>query len=303
MKRKLLCAVVLTLTMMSPLAQAKLNVFACEPEWKALAEALGGEQVKVTSATTAFQDPHHIEARPSLIAKTRRADLVVCTGSELEVGWLPLLLRQSANRSIQPGQPGYFLASELVDRIEVPEQLDRSLGDIHAGGNPHVHLDPYRLLSIADALSQRLQQIDNANAAYYAERLDNFKSQWLAAISDWENQARVLKGKKAVVYHKSWSYLLNWLGIEAIADLEPKPGIPPTSSHLVAVLQTVKTEKPDMILIAAYQDDKGAQWLADKSGIPVTTLPFTVGGNREAEDLQSLYQSTLSSLLNAINIP
>ena len=303
MKRKLLCAVALTLTMISPLAQAKLNVFACEPEWKALTEAIGGEQVTVSSATTAFQDPHHIEARPSLIAKTRRADLVVCTGSELEVGWLPLLLRQSANRSIQAGQPGYFLASELVDRIEVPEQMDRSLGDIHAGGNPHVHLDPYRLLSIAEALSQRLQQIDRANAAYYAERLENFKSQWLAAISDWENQATVLKGKKAVVYHKSCSYLLAWLGIEAIADLEPKPGIPPTSSHLVAVLQTVKTEKPDMILIAAYQDDKGAQWLADKSGIPVTTLPFTVGGNREAEDLQSLYQSTLSSLLNAINTP
>lgn len=301
MIRTLLFTAGIMLAAASTQAQAKLNVFACEPEWKALTEAIGGEHVKVATATNAFQDPHHIEARPSLIAKTRRADVVICTGSELEIGWLPLLLRQSGNKAVQVGQPGYFMASEQVERIEVPEQMDRSMGDIHAGGNPHVHLDPYRLLSIAEAFTQRLQQVDPKQSSYYESRYESFKSQWLAAISDWENQANVLKGKKAVVYHKNWSYLLAWLGIEAVADLEPKPGIPPTSSHLVKVLQTVKTEKPDMILIAAYQDDKGAQWLADKSGVPVIKLPFTVGGNKEAVDLQALYQSTLSSLLNAIN--
>lgn len=284
-------------------AQTKLNVFACEPEWKALAEVIGGELVKVTSATTVFQDPHHIEARPSLIAKTRRADLLICTGSELEIGWLPLLLRQSGNRDIQEGQPGHFMASEQVDRIEVPEQMDRSMGDIHAGGNPHVHLDPNRLLTIAEAFADRLQQIDPDNAAYYVGQFEGFKANWLAAIDGWESQAEALKGKKVVVHHKNWSYLLAWLGIESVADLEPKPGIPPTSSHLVSLLQLVKVEQPGAILVAAYQDDRGARWLAEKSGVPVLSLPFTVGGNEASSDLHGLYENTLSELLNTLSKP
>jgi len=286
--------------MISPSAQAKLNIFACEPEWKALAEAIGGDKVKVTSATTAFQDPHHIEARPSLIAKTRRADLIICTGSELEIGWLPLLLRQSGNKNVQAGQPGYFLASEQVERIEIPEQMDRSMGDIHAGGNPHVHLDPNRLLTIAEVLTQRLAVVDVENAGFYEAQFEQFEAQWLEALKGWESQVAALKGKKVVVYHKNWSYLLAWLGMEAVADMEPKPGIPPTSSHLVSLLQLAKTEQPEAILVAAYQDDKGARWLAKKSGIPVLSLPFTVGGNEASTDLHGLYQNTLTQLLNTL---
>ena len=300
MKMKFLYSVVLTLFIVSTHAQAKLNIFACEPEWRALAEEIGGDKVNVTSATTAFQDPHHIEARPSLIAKTRRADLLICTGSELEVGWLPLLLRQSGNNRVQDGQPGYFMASEQVERIEVPEQMDRSMGDIHAGGNPHVHLDPNRLLTIAQAFTQRLQLIDAENADFYEAQFENFSATWHEALKGWESQAAALKGKKVVVYHKNWSYLLGWLGIEAVADLEPKPGIPPTSSHLVALLQRVEAEQPGAILIASYQDDKGANWLAEKSGIPVISLPFTVGGNEDSMTLLGLYKNTLSELLNTL---
>ena len=300
MKMKFLYSVVLTLFMVSAHAQAKLNIFACEPEWQALAEEIGGDKVNVTSATTAFQDPHHIEARPSLIAKTRRADLLICTGSELEVGWLPLLLRQSGNNRVQDGQPGYFMASEQVERIEVPEQMDRSMGDIHAGGNPHVHLDPNRLLTIAQAFTQRLQLIDAENADFYEAQFVHFSATWREALKGWESQATALKGKKVVVYHKNWSYLLGWLGIEAVADLEPKPGIPPTSSHLVALLQRVETEQPGAILIASYQDDKGANWLAEKSDVPVISLPFTVGGNEDSMTLLGLYKNTLSELLNTL---
>lgn len=301
MRIQIIAAALAALLTVSMEAQAKLNVFACEPEWKSLAETLGGEQVKVTSATTAFQDPHHIEARPSLIAKTRRADVLICTGSELEIGWLPLLLRQSGNGSVQEGQPGYFMASEQVSRIEVPQQMDRSMGDIHAGGNPHVHLDPHRLLTIAQAFSARLQALDPDHKDDYQGRLENFEARWLTAIESWEKQAVALKGKKVVVHHKNWSYLLNWLGVEAVADLEPKPGIPPTSSHLVSLLQVTKAEQPEAILVAAYQDDKGARWLADKSGVPLVRLPFTVGGNEDAGDLTSLYENTLSLLLSAVN--
>jgi len=297
-KMKFLYCTMLAFFIASPLAQAKTNIFACEPEWKALAEAIGGDKVKVTSATTAFQDPHHIEARPSLIAKTRRADLLICTGSELEIGWLPLLLRQSGNKDVQVGQPGYFLASEQVERIEIPEKMDRSMGDIHAGGNPHVHLDPKRLLSIAEAFTQRLQLIDAENAGFYEAQFERFETKWLDALQGWESQIAALKGKKVVVYHKNWSYLLAWLDMEAVADLEPKPGIPPTSSHLVSLLQLVKAEQPEAILVAAYQDDKGARWLAKKSGIPVLNLPFTVGGDKESTDLLGLYQNTLTQLLD-----
>jgi len=275
---------------------AKVNIFACEPEWKSLAEALGGEYVSVYSATTAFQDPHYIEARPSLIAKTRQADLLVCTGAELEVGWLPLLLRQSGNASIQENEPGFFLAAAQVERIEIPTELDRSQGDVHASGNPHVHWDPYRLLTIAKALSKRLIIIDGDNAAGYQQRYRAFEAQWQKQIESWETHATQLNGKKVIVYHKNWSYLLNWLGIDIVGDLEPKPGIPPTSTHLASLLGKVRSTKADFILIANYQDDKGAHWLSEKVNIPVINLPFTIGGSEGANDLISLYNEVLMSL-------
>jgi len=288
--------VVALLLVLAVPAWAEVRILACEPEWQALAEVLGGTPVRADSATTAWQDPHHIEARPSLIAKARRADMVFCTGAELEMGWLPLLLRQSGNRRIQVGQPGYFMAAEQVERIEVPTQLDRSHGDVHASGNPHVHLDPHRLLQVAQRFSERLVQIDPVQAGYYQARFADFRQRWLAAIQVWEQQAVPLRGKQAIVYHKNWSYLLSWLGIDVIGDLEPKPGIPPTSAHLARLLRISRQDQPDFILVAAYQDDQGARWLAQKSGVPVVVLPFTVGGSEQVDDLFALYTQTLSLL-------
>jgi len=287
----------LTLLLIAAPLQAKLNVFACEPEWQALVQAIGGEHVNTYSATTAYQDPHHIEARPSLIAKTRRADLLVCTGAELEIGWLPLLLRKSGNADVQASELGYFLAASHVERIEVPVALDRSQGDVHASGNPHVSWDPYRLQTIAKALSKRLQVIDPSNASSYQQKLKQFNQRWTAAIMRWEAMTENLAGKKVIVYHKNWSYLLKWLGVEVIGDLEPKPGLPPTSKHLSHLLNVTRDNAPDAILIANYQDDKGAQWLSDKTGIPVIHLPFTVGGSDQAIDLFSLYDEVLSLLI------
>lgn len=279
-------------------AHASVNVFACEPEWKALAEALGGDRVQAVTATNAFQDPHHIEARPSLILKARDADLLFCTGAELEVGWLPLLLEKSGNRRIQPGQLGHFLATAQVELIEVPGSVDRSHGDVHADGNPHVHLDPNRLLTIAQAFSNRLQTIDAESAAFYSQRFVQFSTAWLESIDSWNAKAEGLKGKRAIVYHKNWSYLLDWLQIDIAGDLEPKPGIPPTSSHLALLLQSAQQQASDFILIANYQDTKGARWLAEKSGIGMLEMPFTVGGSVSAVDLPSLYESIIDILLN-----
>ena len=281
-------------------AMAKINVFACEPEWAALAQEIGRPAVTVYTATTAYQDPHHIEARPSLIARARRADLLLCTGAELEVGWLPLLLRQSGNTRIQQGASGYFMATEQVELIEKQERVDRSMGDIHAAGNPHVHLDPYRLLDVADRFTARLAAFDPENAQVYRENYNAFVNRWQMAINSWENRAQRLEGKKVVVQHRSWSYLLNWLGIEAVADLEPKPGLPPTSGHLTDLLRLVELHKPQAILIAAYQNDRGANWLSQRSDIPVVKLPYTVGGTPQATDLFSLYDNTLDILLGVI---
>lgn len=287
------------LSLVSLGAQAKMRLFACEPEWGALAEEIAGDHAKIFVATTAQQDPHHIEARPSLIAKMRRADIAVCTGAELEVGWLPLLIRTSGNKKIQINQPGYFEAASFVETLEKPEKIDRSLGDIHAAGNPHVHLGPFRLLTIAEALKDRLSQLDPAASDDYQQRFDDFKQRWLAAVQEWEQRARPLKGTKAVVFHRDWAYLFNWLGITRIAELEPKPGIPPSAGHLAELVQQVGDSPPDFIVYGPHQTARPANWLATQINSTALQLPFTVGGSKKAQDLFSLYEHSIELLLSA----
>src|SRR5499427_9519724 len=182
----------LALALLALPAAAALNVFACEPEWAALAQEIGGDRISVYSATTALQDPHRIEARPSLIARIRTADLLICSGSELEIGWLPLLLTQSGNSRIQLGTPGYFEASQYVAKLEVPKVIDRALGDIHPGGNPHVHTDPRNISKIAAVLEERMAQLDPANAETYHSRGKSFLERWRAAIARWEKDVAPL---------------------------------------------------------------------------------------------------------------
>src|SRR5690606_4360610 len=180
---------------------AKLQVFACEPEWGALAQELGGDQVAVAVATAAQQDPHRIQARPSLIAKVRRADLVVCTGAELEVGWLPVLLQQSGNARVQSGQSGYFLAANFVRLLDVPTRLDRSEGDVHASGNPHIQTDPSNIGKVATALGERLRQLDPSSAKYYEQRQFDFEGRWSSAIERWSARGAALRGVRVVSQH------------------------------------------------------------------------------------------------------
>ncbi len=284
---------------MTTAANAKLRVFACEPEWAALATELGGKHIKAFSATHGKQDPHYIQARPSLIAKLRNADLLICTGADLEIGWLPVLLRKAGNARIQPGQPGYFMATAFVPLLDKPQQLDRSAGDIHAAGNPHIQTDPRRLATVAKVLNQRLQQLDPKNAADYQQSYTEFAEKWQQAIDKWTARAQPLKGKNIITHHKSWVYLEDWLGLHEIATLEPKPGIPPTASHLGQLLSVAKQQPVLAIIYAAYQNPKSARWLSEKTGIPAVELPFTVGGNKQATDLFSLYDTTIDALLKA----
>ena len=296
--KKLLCTTVLMLAAIGNSAEAKLNVFACEPEWGALTQELAGDKVAIDVATSALQDVHQIEAKPSLIAKVRKADLVVCTGADLEIGWLPQLVRQAGNPKVASGA-GYFLAASQVTTLEKPAQLDRSAGDVHPQGNPHIQMDPYRVLTVAKALSARLSQLDGANAAVYQQRLADFSGRWNAAIKRWEAKAAPLKGRRIIVQHGSWIYLERWLGLEQIGALEPKPGVPPTSAHLAGLIGTAKSGNTLAIVRAAYQDPKPSAWLSERSGVPAVMLPLTVGGDPQSKDLFGLFESTIDKLLGA----
>ena len=294
----LLVAPLLSLLLAAP-ADAALRVFACEPEWGALAQELGGKNVEVTVATSALQDPHQIQAKPSLIARTRNADLVLCTGAELEIGWLPQLLQQSGNPKVQAGQPGNFAAADFVPKLEVPTQLDRAQGDVHAAGNPHIQTDPRNIARVAAALAPRLAQLDPPNAADYAKAQADFDKRWQEASARWAAKATPLKGAAVVSQHKGFAYLYDWLGLKEVAVLEPKPGIEPTVSHLQAVQAALKSNPARMVLYAAYQDPRPSEWLSKNAGVPVVKLPFTVGGSDAAKDLFGLFDDTIARLLTA----
>ena len=280
-------------------ALADINIFACEPEWAALSKELGGDKVTVFSATTGLQDPHYIQARPSLIAKARGADLLVCTGAELEVGWLPLLQQKSGNAAIQTGATGYFMAANTVKLSDIPTTLDRSQGDVHAAGNPHIQTSPLNILNVAQALSKRLQDLDAANAALYEQRWQNFSQRWQIAINKWQQQAAPLKGVSVVVQHNSWGYMFDWLGLNKVAVLEVKAGVPPTVDDLNTVLNQLKVTPANIVIHAAYQPPRATDWLVEKTGITKVTLPFTIGGNAESTNLFTLFDDTIQRLLDA----
>jgi len=281
-------------------AHADLRIFATVPEWGALAREIGGDKVKVYTATNAFQDPHRIEAKPSLLAQARQANLLVAVGAELEIGWLPLVQRDSGNSAIQVGQPGYFEATAFVNRLEVPTTLDRAHGDVHAAGNPHTHLDPRNVLKVGEALTARLVQLDSANAAAYQSGYQAFAGKWQAAMTRWQKEAAPLKGVPVLVHHASFVYLLNWLGMKEVGTLEPKPGIEPTSGHLTDLLARQQTAPAKMVLRAAYQQEGPSQWMAGKTGMPAVLLPYTVGGTPEAKDLFGLFDDSVQRLLKGL---
>ena len=281
-------------------AQAAVQVLACEPEWAALTQELAGPLAEVTSATTALQDPHQIQAKPSLIARTRRADLVVCTGAELEIGWLPVLLQQAGNAKVQAGQLGNIAAADAVRKLDMPTLLDRSQGDVHAAGNPHIQTDPRNILLVAQGLSQRLAQIDPTHASEYAQRLASFNQRWQQAMTRWTAVAAPLKGVAVASQHKAFVYLYDWLGLKEVAVLEPKPGVEPSAAHLQGVLGTLKATPAKMVIYAAYQDARPSDWLSKNAGIPAVKIAFTVGGTEGAKDLFTLYDDTLARLLAGV---
>ncbi|MDD2742959.1 MAG: zinc ABC transporter substrate-binding protein [Rhodocyclaceae bacterium] len=291
--------VMLLLAWVAMPAWAVLNVFATVPEWGALAKEIGGDKLNIYVATTALQDPHRIEARPSLLAQARRAQLLLATGAELEVGWLPLVVRDSGNSAIQNGRPGYFEAVRFVAMRDVPVVLDRAHGDVHAAGNPHIHLDPRNILKVGVGLTARLAEIDPSNAEAYRANFKVFADKWQLAMTRWDKEAASLRGVPVLSHHTSFVYLAAWLGLNELGMLEPKPGVEPTSGHLSALIERQASKPARMVLRAAYQSEGPSQWIAKKAGIPAIMLPFTVGGTAGAGDLFGLFDDTIQRLLQA----
>jgi len=282
--------------LLMPLSATAVEVFACEPEWASLIQELAGKKATTTVATSAFQDPHRLQAKPSLIAAVRSADMVICTGADLEIGWLPLLLRRAGNPGIQPGSPGNFMAADYVRKLEIPKLVDRSQGDIHPQGNPHIHLDPRNIRRISVALAQRLIDLDPANATYYETRQAEFLSRWNQAIDVWEQRSGSLAGLRLVSNHRSFSYLAAWLDINIVATLEPKPGIPASGAHLAALLEQLSLDPPAAVIRTPYANEKPSRWLSARLEIPEIILPYTVNGADNVTDLYSLFDESITML-------
>ncbi len=263
-----------------------LEVFACEPEWAALATELGGDKVEVFSATTARQDPHQIQARPALIARLRSAELVVCTGAELEIGWIPMLLRQAANARVQPGTAGYLEAAQHVRLLDKPTRLDRAEGDIHPAGNPHIQTDPRNIAAVAAVLARRMAEIDPKDAAVFSARNQSFAGRWNAAMQRWAQQAAPLRGATVATYHKGWAYLEDWLGLREVATIEPKSELPAKGVRGV--------------ICAAYEDPRASEFVAERVRVPAIMLPYTVGGSERARDLFGLFEDTVERLTRGL---
>ena len=279
-------------------AHASLQVFACEPEWAALTRAVAGDRAKVHTAIAPDQDAHQVQARPSLISRVRSADLVICTGAGLEAGWLPLLLDRARNPAVrQP--PGLFLATEQVALKEVPETVDRSDGDIHAAGNPHVHLAPERMASIARALGARLARLDENHAGAYETKAAGLAEELETLTTDLREQGRALRGQAVVVHHRDWRYLLDWLGMSRAAELEPQPGVPPTPGHLASLVDRVAEENARLILYRKVNGDRAARWLAQRTPACALELPYTVG-EQGTSDLTGFYQQLVNQLVQSL---
>ena len=277
-------------------AHAEINVFACEPEWKSLAEKIGGKNITAISATSYKQDPHFATARPGLLAAMRKADLVICSGAGLEVGWLPVLLQKSGSTQTQTGGKGNLMAADYVLILEKPQTIDRSNGDVHPEGNPHIHLNPYNILKVGNELAKRFEATDPSNKALYQQNWNEFETKWKQKISIWEKQAAPLKNMAVITHHNAWAYLFDWLKIKQVATLEDKPGIPPSTSHLEELVNIAKTQRPAVIIRSAYNPTNASEWLSEKTGVKATELPFTVNEEGKPQDIIALFDQIINSL-------
>jgi len=288
-----LLAMVCFLFWVSP-AVAQLNVVATLPWIGSLASDIGKDKIKVTTLVKSSQDPHYVEAKPSMILEVRRADLLLFNGLELEIGYLPVLVESSRNPKIQPGTPGYFDCSQFVEVIEKPAAVDRSMGDVHPLGNPHYHLSPRNIYRVAGGIAEILAAANPESAGFYRANLSAWESRFKEKEKQWMEYP--LKGKKFIPYHKFFEYLAREFGFEILGYVEPKPGIPPSAGWVEKIIELAKRMKPEAILTTSYYGTREVTFLSQKSGVKYIVVPHDVGATPACKDWFSLMDQVLAAL-------
>lgn len=286
----------------SSLAQAKLRVVTTSSDLASIAREIGGDRIIVTSIAKGYQDPHFVEAKPSFLLLLRNADLLIAVGLDLEIGWLPPLLDQSRNNKIRPGSPGYLDVSagvEILDRPSGP--LNRSMGDIHALGNPHYWLDPANTIRMAIQIQRRLAELQPEDAAFFASRLEDFKRRMNEANKRWTALLAPFRGTKIVTYHNSWPNFTRRYGLNVIDYVEPKPGVPPSPSHTLRLINLMKKEKVKVILVEPYFDLKTPNSIAQRAGAKVLVMYPSVGGTPQLTDYFKLFDRNVNELVKALS--
>ena len=291
----------LMVTFASPsFAAGPLNVIATTEDLASLAAEVGGDKIKVDSLARGYQDPHFVEAKPSFVLKLNKADLLIVVGRELEIGWLPPLITQSRNAKIQPGGPGYLDASLSAHILEIPTgEITRAMGDVHPQGNPHYWLEPGNGRRIAQAIQSKLTVLSPGDAAYFASRYADFDKRLAAAETRWDAMMATYKGVKVVTYHRSWPNFAKRFGLEVIGYVEPKPGIPPSPSHTMDLIQEMKRQNVKVILVEPYFDLKTPNSVARETGALVVVLAPSVGAEKEITDYVKLFDYDLNKLAAA----
>jgi zinc/manganese transport system substrate-binding protein len=279
-------------------AEAKVRVVTTIETFADLAKKVGGDRVEVKSLSHGYMDPHFVEAKPSLVIDLNRADLLVHVGLELEIGWLPPLLLGSRNERLSLGQPGNLDASTQIPVLDVPTtRVDRSMGDIHPQGNPHYWIAPDNALIVAREIAQRLEQIDGGGAAEYRAGLKRFEDEVAKRRVEWEKRAAPVKGMKIVTYHKSWSYVSKWLGLQEVGYVEPKPGIPAPPSHIAWLIGLMRRESVKVILMESFYPRNTVDLVAQKAGAKTLVMPSDVGATPEIKDYFALVDAVVQKLV------
>lgn len=305
MRRLLVGAVGLALAMTaSQAAEAKLKVFACFPEWSALAKELGGASVEVFTAVSPLVNPDHVTVTPELLASLKAADLLVCTGAGFEDEWLPSALDRVQNPKLAEGKPGRFFAADFVKMLEddhKDEGADKKEGELHEGGNPHIQGDPYRIRAIAGQLGKRMVELDKAGAATYSENTKKFVRDLGALAKSLEEKAAALRGVNIVAQHEHSVYLLGWLKIHSSGIVEPEVGVPPGPGDLARIIELVPRDNVKFVLHAAYEDPRPSKYVTDRAKIPLVKVPFTVGGtDAGGPTYAAFYTDSVQRLLDAL---
>lgn len=300
MKRIALFTVASILFSGTLLAADKLKVVTTTQDLASITREVGGDRVDVTSIARGYQDPHFVEPKPSFLLLLKNADLLEVVGLELEIGWLPPLLDQSRNNNIRPGTPGYLDLSQGVEILDRPSVVNRSMGDVHPLGNPHYWLDPANGVRIAIQVRNRLAQLRPADTAYFDQRLNDFKIRINEANKRWMAQMAPYRGAKVVDYHPSLPNFAKHFGLDIIGTIEPKPGIPPSPSHTLEIINLIKAQRVKAILMEPYFDRKTPDFIAAQTGAKVVVLYPSVGGKAGLDDYFKLFDYDLNELLKAL---